>query len=225
MARAHDIGGVKGLGAVEIEQNEPVFHSDWERRIFGITMATLGKGLYGIEHFRSGIEQIPILPYMESSYYERWIATLEHNLIGSGVLSEDEIDARAAELSRDPDAEIGRRDEPESCEMLLGAIHGGMSPEREVEAERRFDIGDRVIASGTDAAGHTRLPRYVRGKQGTITRLDKAFVYPETNVLGEGENPEWCYCVRFEADEVWGGDAEDRAPVYVDVWESYLTPA
>ena len=225
MARAHDIGGVKGLGPVEIEKDEPVFHSEWERRIFGMTMATLGKGLYGVEKFRSGIEAIPILPYMESSYYERWIATLEHNLIGAGVITEDEIDGRTAELSRQPDTEIGRREEPEFCEMLLGAIHAGMSPERDVASERRFGVGARVVAVGTEAEGHTRLPRYVRGKQGTIARLDRAFVYPETNALDEGENPEWCYCVRFEPDEVWGADAEERTPVYVDVWESYLAPA
>ncbi|MGI9657657.1 MAG: nitrile hydratase subunit beta [Gaiellaceae bacterium] len=225
MARAHDIGGVKGLGPVEIEQDEPVFHSEWERRVFGMTMATLGKGLYGVEKFRSGVEQIPVVPYMESSYYERWIATLEHNLISGGVVTEDEIDQRTAELSRHPETEIGRREEPEFCEMLLGAIHGGMSPERELNTERRFAVGDGVVAVGTGAPGHTRLPRYVRGKQGTIARLDNAFVYPETAALDEGENPEWCYCVRFEASEVWGADAEQGAPVYVDVWESYLEPA
>ena len=78
----------------------------------------------------------------------------------------------------------------------------------------------------SDAPGHTRLPRYVRGKRGKVIRLDKAFVYPETSALREGENPEWCYGVRFEAEEVWGADAEKGAPpVYVDVWESYLEPA
>lgn len=225
MARAHDIGGVKGLGPVEIEADEPVFHSEWERRIFGMTMATLGKGLFGVEHFRAGVEAIPIIPYMESSYYQRWMVTLEKNLADAGVLTEDEIDARAVELSRHPETEVGRREEPEFCEMLLGAIHGGMSPEREIEVERRFGLGDEVIAVGTDAPGHTRLPRYVRGKRGTVVRLDKAFVYPETSALREGENPEWCYGVRFEADEVWGADAEQGAPVYVDVWESYLEPA
>ena len=225
MARAHDIGGVKGLGPVEIERDEPVFHSEWERRVFGMTMATLGKGYFGVEHFRSGIEQIPILSYMKSSYYERWVATLERNLINAGVVTEDEIDGRAAELSRQPEAELPRREEPEFCEMLLSAIHGGMSPERDVESGRRFSVGDLVVAVGSDADGHTRLPRYVRGKRGTIARLDKAFVFPETAAARAGENPEWCYCVRFEPQDVWGADAENGAPVYVDVWESYLEPA
>ena len=109
--------------------------------------------------------------------------------------------------------------------MLIGAIHGGMSPEREIDAERKFALGDEVIAGGTDASSHTRLPRYVRGKRGTVIRLDKAFVYPETSALREGENPEWCYGVRFAAEEVWGADAEQGAPGYVDVWESYLEAA
>lgn len=225
MARAHDIGGLRGLGPVEIEQAEPVFHSEWEQRIFGIAIATLEKGLYNVEQFRAGIEEIPVVPYMQSGYYERWIATLERNLIRAGVVSEDEIDARTIELSRRGQTEVGRREDPEFCETLLSAIRAGASPERDVEAPRRFEIGDRVIAAGTDAAGHTRLPRYVRGRRGVVVRLDKAFVYPETNVEDEGENPEWCYCVRFEADEVWGEDAENGAPVYVDVWESYLAAA
>lgn len=225
MARAHDIGGLKGLGPVEIEPDEPVFHSEWEKRVFGMTMATLGKGLYNIEQFRSGVEEIPFVPYMESSYYERWIATLEQNLIRAGIVSEDEIDARTAELSQHPETEVGHRQEPEFCEMLLGAVRGGMSPEREIDAPRKYGVGDRVIARGSDSAGHTRFPRYIRGKEGVVERLDKAFVYPETNAKGEGENPEWCYCVRFEADEVWGADSERKAPVFVDLWESYLTPA
>lgn len=225
MARAHDIGGLKGLGRVEMEQDEPVFHSEWERRVFGITMATLGKGLFNVEQFRSGVEEIPIVPYMESSYYERWIATLERNLIRAGVVSEDEIDARTTELSHRPETEVGRREEPEFCEMLLGAIHGGMSPEREFDAPKEFELGDRVIAVGTEVLTHTRLPRYVRGKTGVVVRLDKAFVFPESNAAGDGENPEWCYCVRFEAEDVWGPNAENAAPVYVDVWESYLVAA
>ena len=32
----HDLGGMQGLGPVVREENEPVFHEDWERRIFAV---------------------------------------------------------------------------------------------------------------------------------------------------------------------------------------------
>jgi len=225
MGRAHDVGGLKGLGPVEIARSEPTFHETWEARIFGITLSTLGKGLFSVEEFRAGIEGIPAIPYLRASYYERWIATCEQSLARAGVLSEDEVDARAMELSHSDTGEAPHRDEPEFRELLLDALRCGMSPQRKTTAPRRFAAGDPVRAVGTDTTGHTRLPRYIRGKRGVVVRCDDAFVFPDSNALGHGENPEWCYCVRFESGEVWGDVAETRAPVYVDVWESYLEPA
>ena len=37
----HDLGGLKGLGPIspEAESTEPVFHADWEKRIFALTLA------------------------------------------------------------------------------------------------------------------------------------------------------------------------------------------
>jgi hypothetical protein len=72
--------------------------------------------------------------------------------------------------------------------------------------------------------GHTRLPRYVRNKQGVVERVYDAFVLPDTNAHGQGEKPEYVYCVRFDAREVWGDSAEPREVVHVDLWESYLEP-
>ena len=225
MARAHDVGGHTGLGPIEIEADEPVFHDAWEARIFGIMMAGFGKGLFNVEQFRAGIEGIHSIAYLKAQYYERWLSTLEENLIRVGIVTEDDLDRRTVELSHATDTEMPRREEPEFCEMLMSVIEGGFSPEREIEGAHAFDLGDRVFARGTDAPGHTRLPRYVRDKQGVVVRLDKAFVYPETSATGAGEHPEWCYCVRFDAAEIWGQRAERDAPVFVDVWESYLEAA
>jgi hypothetical protein len=68
---------------------------------------------------------------------------------------------------------------------------------------------------------HTRLPRYCRGKRGTITHLHGAHVFPDANVRGQGEAPQWLYTVRFEASELWGADTTATA-VHVDCWEPYL---
>ena len=69
---------------------------------------------------------------------------------------------------------------------------------------------------------HTRVPQYVRDKQAIVERAYGAFVLPDAH--GEGENPEYVYCVRFDGEEVWGDSAEPREVVYVDLWESYLEP-
>ena len=33
----HDLGGLDGFGPVEVEPDEPVFHEDWERRMFRLS--------------------------------------------------------------------------------------------------------------------------------------------------------------------------------------------
>jgi nitrile hydratase len=72
---------------------------------------------------------------------------------------------------------------------------------------------------------HTRLPRYVRGRAGTIKSLHGCHVFPDTNALGRGENPQWLYTTRFNARDLWGPDADPNLSVSVDAWESYLEPA
>jgi hypothetical protein len=73
--------------------------------------------------------------------------------------------------------------------------------------------------------GHTRLPRYARGKLGQIERCHGAHVFPDTNAHGLGEQPQPLYTVRFAARELWGDAAEGRQSVSLDLWESYLEPA
>jgi nitrile hydratase len=73
--------------------------------------------------------------------------------------------------------------------------------------------------------GHTRLPRYARGKVGTIDRDHGVFTFPDTNFLFLGEKPQHVYSVRFAARELWGDQAAPQDSVYVDLWEDYLEPA
>jgi nitrile hydratase subunit beta len=77
------------------------------------------------------------------------------------------------------------------------------------------DLGDRVRAKNFHPIKHTRLPRCVHGRAGTIESLHGCHVFSETNALGQGEKPQWLYSVRFNARELWGPDA-------VDAWEPYL---
>jgi nitrile hydratase len=73
--------------------------------------------------------------------------------------------------------------------------------------------------------GHTRLPRYTRGKTGTVIRDLGVFVFPDTNAHFKGENPQHLYSVRFTARELWGAAASPKDSIYIDMWEDYLDHA
>ncbi len=73
--------------------------------------------------------------------------------------------------------------------------------------------------------GHTRLPRYARGKIGVVDAVREGFVFPDSNAHGGGENPQWVYTVVFDAAEIWGEGADPTLTVSIDAWESYLEPA
>jgi nitrile hydratase len=72
--------------------------------------------------------------------------------------------------------------------------------------------------------GHTRLPRYARGVEGTVERVHGCFVFPDTNAAGDPD-PQWCYTVTFAAAELWGRSADPRSTVSIDAFEPYLVPA
>ena len=67
----HDMGGMHGFGRIEREPNEPVFHEPWERRVFGLTVASGSQR--NIDEFRHAIERMAPVGYLGSSYYERWL--------------------------------------------------------------------------------------------------------------------------------------------------------
>jgi hypothetical protein len=51
----------------------------------------------------------------------------------------------------------------------------------EADAKARFEVGQQVRARNMNPVGHTRLPRYARGKKGTVVRRHGIFVFPDTN--------------------------------------------
>jgi nitrile hydratase len=73
--------------------------------------------------------------------------------------------------------------------------------------------------------GHTRLPRYARGKLGTITRDHGVYAFPDTNAHFQGEKRQHVYPVRFSARDLWGEHASPRDSVHLDMWDDYLEHA
>jgi len=213
----HDMGGMHGMGPIRPEENEPVFHERWEARIYAINRAIGAWGKWNIDAGRHAIELLPPADYLRMSYYEKWLARNLQLLVTRGLVTQEEIDTgRPAPGS------------PKANPPLTAAAAAASSTRRgsymrpQAGAKARFKVGDRVRARNINPEGHTRLPRYARGRQGTIARRHGIFVFPDTNAHFLGENPQHLYSVRFAARELWGDAASPRDSVYLDMWDSYL---
>jgi nitrile hydratase len=187
----HDMGGMHGFGRVEVEPDEPVFHSPWEGKVRAIFQRTVGR-FYNLDEFRHVIERMEPAAYLEAGYYEKWLHSIETLLNEKGVLAAGQAVPERAP-SRQPD------------HLTAG-----------------FKAGDRVRARNLHPPGHTRLPRYVRGRTGVVTSVKGPFLLPDANAHGRNDDWQFVYPVRFPARELWGPEASERDSVAVDLWESYL---
>jgi nitrile hydratase len=216
---AQDMGGVHGFGAVIAERDEPVFHADWERRVFALTLAMGATGEWNLDASRFARENRPPGEYLDKSYYEIWLAGLEQLLAERGLVTEAELTAGRELEPRKP---TGKTPAPADVAAELGR---GSPTNRDVPRPATFQVGDRVRARNMNPLTHTRLPRYVRGRVGRITATHGCHVFPDTNAHGLGDEPQWLYTVSFDARELWGPDADPTLAVSVDAFEPYLDPA
>lgn len=221
----HDLGGMHGFGPVEPETGEPVFHHEWERRTFALTIAAGCLGRWNLDMSRHSREKMPPVVYLATSYYEHWLWGLERLLGQTGLLTREEIEAR----TRDPHSTLGavspgplRVLEPADVQRALRDPRGAKV---DAEIPPRFKPGDPVRTRNVNLAGHTRLPRYCRGRQGVVNCEQGVWVFPDTHSAGQGRNPQHVYSVRFAAPEIWGPGASPRDSIYVDLWEDYLDAA
>ena len=203
------MGGMDGFGRVVAERDEPVFHHPWERRLFAIVMAVTGAPPIGgnVDEFRHAIERIPPSRYLSSSYYERWLDALQTLLVEKGIVTRNELAARGT----DPVV-------PAQSSGRFGAAAAGKA------SRARFREGDRVVARNINPPGHTRLPRYVRGKRGTVSRDWGVYVFADSNAHHAGAHRQHVYSVAFQARELWGSGAPRGDSLRIDLWEDYLEP-
>jgi nitrile hydratase len=96
MARMNDVGGVEGFGPIDTAEDSEPFHADWEARVYALALALLDRELFTLDEFRDAIERLSPMRYLESSYYERWLAAVETLLVERGVLDADAIEQAAA---------------------------------------------------------------------------------------------------------------------------------
>jgi nitrile hydratase beta subunit len=215
----HDMGGLQDMGPIQYERNEPVFHAPWEGRVFALTRALAALGKFSIDASRREGERMPPAEYLNTSYYERRIRSQVEVLVKTGLVTRAEIESG-----------IPAPGAPKATPALTAAMVPAIikmwttSAARDLPVTPRFKLGQSVRARNMHPIGHTRLPRYARGKVGVIERDHGVYVFPDTNAEFRGENPQHVYSVRFAARELWGEQASPRDAVYIDMWDDYLEP-
>jgi nitrile hydratase beta subunit len=219
MNGVHDMGGMHGMGPIQYESNEPVFHEPWEARVFALNRAVRAWSKWTTDASRHAVELISAPEYLRMSYYEQRLHALIELMVKSGLVTR-------AEVESDKPAPGSPKATPALIASAVpGMVAKGKPASREVRVEARFTVGQRVRARNIHPTGHTRLPRYARGKLGTIHRDDGVYVFPDTNADSLGEKPQHLYSVRFAARELWGEQASGRDAVYLDMWDDYLERA
>jgi nitrile hydratase beta subunit len=148
---AHDMGGAHGFGPVEPEPDEPVFHADWERRAFALTMAMGATGEWNLDEARHARENRAPADYLTRTYYEIWLGGLEKLLSARGLVTAEEA---AAGRALEPGRPVARTLAAADVAPTLG--RGGPT-NREPPRPARFTAGDRVRARTMHPATHTRL--------------------------------------------------------------------
>lgn len=210
----HDMGGMHGFGPVKPETNEPVFHAPWEGRVYAMNRALGTWRKWNIDAWRYEIETLPPSEYLRD-YYARWFAALERRAVKYGFVTADELRsgkpaegaAKAVPALTPEAAKVMRRNIPSAKDAAIAP---------------QFRVGEHVRARNIQPEGHTRLPRYARGKSGEIVIDHGVYTFPDSNARYAGEKRQHVYAVRFSARELWGPDAPARDFVHLDLWDDYL---
>lgn len=205
----HDLGGMSGFGPVEIERDEPVFHEPWEALAFSLNaLGIAALRAYNADEYRHSVERMDPAHYLAASYYERVLTGVATLLVEKGVVTRAELEGRAGgpfPLSR-PVA-----DQP--------------TADLRAQPQARFRIGDSVLVRNIHPAGHTRAPRYVRGKRGVVVHVAPKFSFPDAAAHGLTHRSEHTYHVEFDVRELWADAAGSNETVIVDLWDGYLEGA
>jgi nitrile hydratase subunit beta len=219
MNGVHDMGGMHGMGPIGHDPDEPIFHEAWERRVWAISrgVGPWGRGVW--RNFRFELEQIPSADYLRMPYYERWFTVIVNRLLRSKYITHEELASGRADPS------VARPGAPPPVPPRRpGAIPGTTRLDLPIRA--RYRSGQQVRARNVNPEGHIRLPRYVRGKRGVVTRDHGIWALQDTDPGGEPVGgPQHVYTVRFAARELWGAAASPRDWINVDLWEDHIERA
>ena len=226
MNSLHDVGGIDGFGPVAWEKNEPVFHEPWEAHMRAVdALMTKKLRAYCVDETRHRIERINPVYYLGSSYYQIWLLRMESLLMEKGYVTEEEVQAKMRDITPEPP--------PSPLEPYRHIMPSIASPQRRTviphsgsankeDAIPQYAVGDVVRVKDGAPLGHTRVPRYVRGKVGVITNLHGNFILPDQRVADGSMLYQPVYRVCFAAQQVWGDDAAPKDKLYLEMWEDYI---
>ena len=65
----HDMGGMHGMGPIEVREDERPFHAEWEGRAWGLLRAVGPFGPARRRNFRYEHEILPPAEYLQMQYY------------------------------------------------------------------------------------------------------------------------------------------------------------
>ena len=181
MNGGQDLGGTHGLGPVMPEPNEPVFHAEWEKRAFALTLAMGAPGGWNIDMSRFARENRPprrisgdeLLPDL-ARRAEKLMAGARPRRATTRSTPATRCTRRSRSSARSRPATSRR------CSIAAGR------PSAKPTARRQFAAGDRVRAKNINPLTHTRLPRYVRGHVGVIERVHRLPRFPGQQRAGRG---------------------------------------
>jgi nitrile hydratase beta subunit len=220
MNGVHDMGGMHGMGPIEAEKSEPVFHQPWEGRIYSLTRAMGAWNRWNLDTRRFEDEQLAPADYLRMSYYEKWFVTLVELVVKTDFVSRSEVDTGR------PDPGFTKMTPPLTADRVRAvALNRNIAPSHDPNISPRFKAGQHVRAKNINPTGHTRLPRYARGKAGRIHLDHGVYNFPDSNAQGLGIKRQHVYSVRFAARELWGNQASSHDSVYLDMWDDYLEHA
>lgn len=219
MNGAHDVGGLASFAPIDPAEDPAPFHHAWQRRMFALVMVTVRMQVWNVDQFRFAIESIPPPRYYGNDYFANWLEAVEQLVVANGLCTVDELRAGAAPGPAKAVPHVVSKEE----------VSGWFAPPRPRSApatQPRFHLGQRVRARNLYRAGHTRLPRYVRGKTGVVAALRGEFPYPDQPFV-QGAPPlmQHCYTVVFTGDELWGEGSPANQEISIEAWEDYLEPA
>ena len=94
--RHHDMGGLDA-GSIERDEHDK---APWEKRVDALLVLSTGAGYFSVDSLRRALEDLGAEAFETMTYYERWIAAVARNLVEAGVLTNDEIGRRIAEVEK-----------------------------------------------------------------------------------------------------------------------------
>jgi nitrile hydratase beta subunit len=215
MNGVHDMGGMHGMGPIHHEENEPVFHAPWEGRVYGLNRTLGAWGRWNLDAWRFDIEQLNPSEYLRMSYYEKWFAAMERRVVKYGLVTEEELQSGKP-------AAGSVKATPVYTPEVAGVLTRGVPSASQPDVAPLFQVGQRVRAKNINPEGHTRLPRYARGKTGLVAIDHGVYAFPDTNSQFRGDKRQHVYSVRFAARELWGEAASAHDCIYIDLWDDYL---